>query len=98
MKILLRNGANPDVRDEEGRTALDKARERNDEGHQQVVQILESPSSYMMDRLSQSQGRSRGAKEKTEAAGPVDEPVDPVIAKNILQQLIPVFCNIFKVS
>lgn len=47
VKILLRNGANPDLRDEEGKTALDKARERSEEGHQQVAAILESPSSYM---------------------------------------------------
>ena len=30
-KVLLRHGANPDLRDEDGKTALDKARERNDE-------------------------------------------------------------------
>uniref|UniRef100_A0A183BQ64 E3 ubiquitin-protein ligase n=1 Tax=Globodera pallida TaxID=36090 RepID=A0A183BQ64_GLOPA len=35
VKILLRYGANADLQDEEGRTALDKARERSDEGHQQ---------------------------------------------------------------
>uniref|UniRef100_A0A915DET1 E3 ubiquitin-protein ligase n=1 Tax=Ditylenchus dipsaci TaxID=166011 RepID=A0A915DET1_9BILA len=49
VKILLQHGANPDLHDEEGRTALDKARERNDEGHQQVAQMLESPSSYMIE-------------------------------------------------
>ena len=31
-KVLLRFGANPDLRDEDGKTPLDKARERNDEG------------------------------------------------------------------
>ena len=30
-RVLLRHGANPDLRDEDGKTALDKARERNDE-------------------------------------------------------------------
>ena len=47
MKILLTHGANPELRDEEGKTALDKARERSEEGHQQVAAILESPSGYM---------------------------------------------------
>lgn len=47
VKVLLKNGANPELRDEEGKTALDKARERTEEGHQQVSAILESPSSYM---------------------------------------------------
>ena len=32
VKTLLQYGANPDLRDEDGKTALDKARERNDEG------------------------------------------------------------------
>lgn len=41
--MLLRHGANPDLRDEDGKTPLDKARERNDEGHREVVQILQSP-------------------------------------------------------
>lgn len=31
-KVLLRYGANPDLRDEDGKTPLDKARERVDEG------------------------------------------------------------------
>lgn len=31
-KVLLRHGANPDLRDEDGKTPLDKARERIDEG------------------------------------------------------------------
>ena len=35
-KILLKYGANPDLRDEDGKTPLDKARERNDEGHLEV--------------------------------------------------------------
>lgn len=47
VKILLKYGANPDLRDEEGKTALDKAHERSEEEHQQVANILESPSAYM---------------------------------------------------
>lgn len=35
-KVLLRYGANPDLRDEDGKTPLDKARERIDEGHREV--------------------------------------------------------------
>ena len=42
-QTLLRHGANPDLRDEDGKTPLDKARERNDEGHREVMQILQSP-------------------------------------------------------
>lgn len=47
-KILLKNGANPELRDEEGKTPLDKARERMDEGHREVAAILESPGIYFL--------------------------------------------------
>lgn len=40
QQTLLRHGANPDLRDEDGKTPLDKARER---GHSEVVAILQSP-------------------------------------------------------
>ncbi|CAF1239989.1 unnamed protein product [Adineta ricciae] len=42
VRLLLKYGGNVDLRDEDGRTALDKARERQDEGHQEVVEILQS--------------------------------------------------------
>uniref|UniRef100_A0A6M2DZQ3 E3 ubiquitin-protein ligase n=1 Tax=Xenopsylla cheopis TaxID=163159 RepID=A0A6M2DZQ3_XENCH len=47
-KVLLRFGANPDLRDEDGKTPLDKARERVDEGHRDVAAILQSPGEYMV--------------------------------------------------
>ena len=46
-KVLLRHGANPDLRDEDGKTPLDKARERNDEGHREVASILQSPADWI---------------------------------------------------
>ena len=45
-KVLLRHGANPDLRDEDGKTPLDKARERVDEGHREVAAILQSPGNH----------------------------------------------------
>lgn len=41
VRLLLSYGANPELRDEEGKTALDKARERGEESHREVVQILQ---------------------------------------------------------
>lgn len=43
VQTLLRHGANPDLRDEDGKTPLDKARER---GHSEVVAILQSPGEF----------------------------------------------------
>ena len=42
VRLLLSNGGNVDLRDEDGRTALDKARERQDDNHQEVIDILQS--------------------------------------------------------
>lgn len=42
-KLLIENGANPELRDEEGKTPLEKARERHEEGHKQVARLLEKP-------------------------------------------------------
>lgn len=55
-KILLRHGANPELRDEEGKTALDKARERIDEGHREVVAVLESPGDFMISTADTQSG------------------------------------------
>ena len=46
LKVLLRHGANPELRDDDGKTPLDKARERNDDGHKEVVRILQSPGIF----------------------------------------------------
>lgn len=103
---MLQNGANPDLHDEEGRTALDKARERNEEGHQQVVQILESPTSHMMDnfnakrgaladKLKDDDGSTTGSEIK--ASNQKIDQHNIALAMSILKQLVPVFCDIFQV-
>jgi len=52
VKTLLRFGANPDLRDEDGKTPLDKARERSDEGHREVIQLLQSPGRWLKDTVT----------------------------------------------
>ena len=44
VKLLLQYGADPELRDEDGHTPLEKAQERGDEWHRQVIEILENPS------------------------------------------------------
>lgn len=41
-KVLLRHGANADLRDEDGKTPLDKARERHDQGVYRGVIITQN--------------------------------------------------------
>ncbi|KOB78968.1 putative hect E3 ubiquitin ligase, partial [Operophtera brumata] len=47
-KVLLRFGANADLRDEDGKTPLDKARERHDQGHREVAAILQCPGEWLV--------------------------------------------------
>ena len=47
-RVLLSHGANPDLRDEDGRTALDKARERTDSGHKEVAALLQAPGDFQV--------------------------------------------------
>ncbi|XP_050441159.1 E3 ubiquitin-protein ligase HECTD1 isoform X2 [Adelges cooleyi] len=84
-KILLKNGANPELRDEEGKTPLDKARERMDEGHREVATILESP-----EWLMSSKNESGQSIESKEPKG------DPEMAAIYLKRLMPIFCHTFQ--
>ncbi|MFH4979391.1 hypothetical protein AB6A40_006100 [Gnathostoma spinigerum] len=93
VKILLRNGANPDLRDEEGKTALDKARERSEEGHQRVATILESPGEYMQ---KDPEGIESLRDDQTRTCA--ESTIDPSITRSFLEQMLPVFCDIFQRS
>lgn len=84
-KVLLKYGANPDLRDEEGKTPLDKARERIDEGHREVTSILQSPGEWMAIRgdgaTEEGTGEPRG---------------DPEMAPVYLKFFLPIFCRTFQ--
>lgn len=95
------------MHDEEGRTALDKARERNDEGHQQVVQILESPGTYVTinnSRRNRDQNDECNQTVEKDACSEVsrtdfaqDDKKSSQI-REILQQLVAIACTVFQVS
>lgn len=113
-KLLLRFGANPDLRDEEGKTPLDKARERSDEGHREVAVILENPADWMGAAI-QIGGAGEGSSSTTSAstdAAPTpagtqqggaddDKKVNVVpteVAMKYLQRLLPLFIQLFQQS
>ncbi|XP_058800749.1 E3 ubiquitin-protein ligase HECTD1 isoform X3 [Phymastichus coffea] len=90
-KVLLRYGANPDLRDEDGKTPLDKARERVDEGHREVAAILQSPGEWMLPPPGHDDRKlENDIKEFTEPKG------DPEMAPVYLKRLLPVFCQTFQ--
>lgn len=72
-RVLLRFGANPDLRDEDGKTPLDKARERNDEGHREVASILQSPADWIL--ASSEDGKAAADSPAAAVAGPSGDDV-----------------------
>jgi E3 ubiquitin-protein ligase HECTD1 len=46
-QVLLRSGADLTLTDEDGKTALQKARERPDEGHREVAELLSNPRAFL---------------------------------------------------
>ncbi|KAK6057909.1 hypothetical protein COOONC_04534, partial [Cooperia oncophora] len=103
VKVLLQRGANPDLkRSEDGKDAthpsfrrLDKARERTDEDHTQVAQILESPSVYMHSKADE-QNKSKQASVVRKSS--TSDLPDRELAIRVLHQLLPIFCEIFMKS
>ncbi|XP_072478609.1 E3 ubiquitin-protein ligase HECTD1 isoform X7 [Notamacropus eugenii] len=90
-KTLLRHGANPDLRDEDGKTPLDKARER---GHSEVVAILQSPGDWM---CPVNKGDDKKKKDANKDEEECNEPKgDPEMAPIYLKRLLPVFAQTFQ--
>lgn len=90
-KTLLRHGANPDLRDEDGKTPLDKARER---GHSEVVAILQSPGDWM---CPVNKGEDKKKKDANREDEDGNEPKgDPEMAPLYLKRLLPVFAQTFQ--
>ncbi|XP_023254939.1 E3 ubiquitin-protein ligase HECTD1, partial [Seriola lalandi dorsalis] len=90
-KTLLRHGANPDLRDEDGKTPLDKARER---GHSEVVAILQSPGDWMCP-VNKGDDKKKKDVNKEEEEG-TEPKGDPEMAPIYLKRLLPVFAQTFQ--
>ncbi|GBP81616.1 E3 ubiquitin-protein ligase HECTD1 [Eumeta japonica] len=83
-KVLLRYGANADLRDEDGKTPLDKARERHDQGHREVAAILQCPGEWLV--VGNQDSPSANDDDFPETG---DKEMAPVY----LERLLPVFCG-----
>ena len=87
FQTLLRHGANPDLRDEDGKTPMDKARERNDEGHREVVHILQSPGQLCRSSQSVSQSVSQAGRSlvNQSVSQPVIQPANQPFSQSVCQ-------------
>jgi E3 ubiquitin-protein ligase HECTD1 len=92
-KVLLKHGANPDLRDEDGKTPLDKARERPDEGHRGVAFILQSPGEWM---TTMSRPGGTGSDKNGDSEESKEPRGDPEMAPVYLKFFLPVFCRTFQ--
>jgi len=94
-RVLMRHGANPDLRDEDGKTPLDKARERNEEGHREVASLLQAPGDWM-DASQEQPGTESGSKDGTKEHVPQDPKGDPEMVPVYVEALLPVLCRTFQ--
>jgi hypothetical protein len=62
-------------RDEDGKTPLDKARERNDDGHREVAGLLQSPGDWIV--APEAGGGASSAAPVEPAAVAAADPVGP---------------------
>ena len=86
VRLLLDYGANVDLRDEDGRTALDKARERQDEDHQEVIEILQSTGHKWND----TKDLSSEQQEQQQNKGDID------MQMIYLERLLSIFCQLYQ--
>ncbi|XP_047133370.1 E3 ubiquitin-protein ligase HECTD1 isoform X2 [Hydra vulgaris] len=105
-KVLLKYGANPELREEDGKTPLDKARERNDEGHKEVVRILQTPGEWIGSSIAKQNKNGETtedaslSKEKLSAVETLglEEKIkgDPEMAPVYMKKLVPVFASTYQ--
>jgi E3 ubiquitin-protein ligase HECTD1 len=85
VRLLLKHGGNVDLRDEDGRTPLDKARERQDENHQEVVDILQSAHEWTDTKQT-----------STDNLNPEKNKGDIEMQLIYLERLLSIFCQLYQ--
>jgi E3 ubiquitin-protein ligase HECTD1 len=98
VRLLLKYGGNVDLRDEDGRTALDKARERQDEGHQEVVEILQSAHEWTdirrQDPTTQTNNNSFITNIEQTTTNEIKGDIE--MQSIYLQRLLSIFCQLYQ--
>uniref|UniRef100_H2Z100 E3 ubiquitin-protein ligase n=1 Tax=Ciona savignyi TaxID=51511 RepID=H2Z100_CIOSA len=95
VKSLLLHSANTSLHDEEGKTALEKARERNDEGHKEVVKLLEDPAVKKKQVMLQEQSKDADKRLKDEEKSNLVKG-DPPAVSMFINKLLPLFLDTYQ--
>ena len=90
VRLLLSYGANVDLRDEDGRTALDKARERQDDNHQEVIDILQSTGHEWADTSPSSSSSTTTIVPTEQNNG------DVAMQMTYFKRLLAIFCQLYQ--
>ncbi len=93
----MRHGADATLRDEHGLTALEKARERTEDGHREVVALLEHPDTAATTPTTTTE-TNRKLSTSAEPILPPVHKMDEAVADVFLRRLLPVFCRLYHES
>ncbi|OQV15075.1 E3 ubiquitin-protein ligase HECTD1 [Hypsibius exemplaris] len=86
-KVLLQYGADQNLKDEDGKTALERARERNEEGHREIVKLLTTPQVWTPPpRKFKTKDRTPQARDEKDAKGE-----NPEIGVGLVVRLLSIF-------
>ncbi|XP_076816720.1 E3 ubiquitin-protein ligase HECTD1-like isoform X3 [Clavelina lepadiformis] len=103
VKVLLLHGADCSLQDEEGKTALEKAKERSDEGHRDVVKLLENPAAWISsDEAKEKKKAKLEEKKKDEESNKTKDDHkpnvkgDPEMVPLYLKKLLSIFLKTFQ--
>ena len=102
VRLLLKYGGNVELRDEDGRTALDKARERQDAGHQEVVEILQSAHEWTDIRRQEPMNNAARDNSSSSTNQPdsnestIETKGDLEMQPLYLQRLLATFCQLYQ--
>ena len=87
IRVLLKYGTNIDLRDEDGRTPIDKARERQDENHQEILDILQSANEWMDTKQTSTDLPTSSIECSQE---------EKDMQTNYFQRLLAIFCQLYQ--
>ena len=86
VRLLLKYGANTELRDEDGRTSLGKARERQDGSNQEILDLLQSAQEWTDTKHSEASSNAASGQSNN----------DREIQTLCFERLLSIFCQVYQ--